>query len=315
MALTTRLQPLAALLVAATPFICGSARAVTFYFGEDINPAGRDNAPRLGSYPNSRNAEQAFLGALAQGVRIEDWEDFGCIDPGVRDNCDFRDSAGRPLPVPGRPYGNKFSAGEHVNLPRSTAVQFRSPTNPADIVRASINFRNQDEARLYYLPGTSTDGTYGGRPISNDFVLRTRSDDDFNLNFDQPVRAFGGYGIDVGDYNGGLSMRVSYADGTSENFTVGPDGVTSFTKGRSASTSGSILYFGFITEKDFNSVEFIASSGGQVTNGERFYFDNWTIALAQDVAVPGPLGAASLAVLPFIARLRRRYGRGNADGT
>jgi len=109
----------------------------------------------------------------------------------------------------------------------------------------------------------------------------------FEINFSGPVAAFGFYGIDIGDFGG--QVTVELANGLNSVFNVGN------TIGSSASTDGSVLFYGLIgtTAADlFTKVTFNTTTG----QGDAFAFDNLTIGSLEQVntQVPEPTSLALL---------------------
>ncbi len=139
-----------------------------------------------------------------------------------------------------------------------------------------------------------TSGTNGvGRyPTSGNMYWESGSA--FTINFSAPVAAFGFYGIDIGDFNGQLTV------------TRNSGAVTTFTVPNTVSGSGgSVLFWGIIDPADpFTQVIF----GNTAAGTDFFGFDDMTIGDAKQVnIVPEPgtyamLGAGLLAV----GLLRRR---------
>lgn len=99
----------------------------------------------------------------------------------------------------------------------------------------------------------------------------------FNVGFSSPVAAFGFYGLDAGDFGGQLSLQLTDTLNNVTNLLV-PN-----TIGRSGSTSGSILYFGFYdTTTLYTNIAFLNSVG----QGDNFAFDDFSIGSREQV-VPG----------------------------
>lgn len=119
------------------------------------------------------------------------------------------------------------------------------------------------------------------------------------LSFSAPVAAFGFYGIDIGDFNGQVTLTT--VSGTPLMLNIGnPINVT----------GGGVLYFGFyVTDpgEQFTSISFGNTSGGV----DVFGFDDFSIGRLEQVvpsAVPEPgtwllLGSG---LVLGAARLRRR---------
>jgi hypothetical protein len=131
------------------------------------------------------------------------------------------------------------------------------------------------------VPGT------GQNAISGTKWWRTGVGNDFAINFSAPIAAFGFFGIDIGDINAHLSLRLTMVDNSTTTLSI-PHAVGS-------AQNGSVLYFGLIdTAEMFKRVEFLNVDNN---NADDFGFDNMTIgSLQQVVPVPVP-EPASLALL------------------
>eukprot|EP00968_Pinguiococcus_pyrenoidosus_P007272 scaffold482_cov247-Pinguiococcus_pyrenoidosus.AAC.21 len=118
----------------------------------------------------------------------------------------------------------------------------------------------------------------GQYPISGLKYFRTRSES-FEVEFTEPIAAFGFYGVDIGDVQGQLTITFitgSTLSGLSSIVTV--DHVVD-------GNSGSVIYFGIIdTENPFQRLTFANSEGGR----DVFAFDEFTIACPQQVQLSGP---------------------------
>jgi len=116
---------------------------------------------------------------------------------------------------------------------------------------------------------TGTNGV-GRFPISGDNYWETGSE--FYLEFTEPQAAFGFYGIDVGDFQGQLT--ITYEDGTTETVTV-PHSVST--------TGGTVIYYGFIDlSHPFVKVTF----GNTAAGVDYFGFDDFTIGTKEQVQDP-----------------------------
>ncbi len=125
----------------------------------------------------------------------------------------------------------------------------------------------------------------------------------FSIDFSQEVAAFGFHGVDIGDFGGQLSLTLNLANGGQQTVTV-PN-----TIGSSASTDGSVLYFGLIAENDdelIDSLSFSMTTG----QGDWFAFDNMTIGSKEQVAkTPEPasvLGLLAVGAMGAVAGLKRK---------
>ena len=98
----------------------------------------------------------------------------------------------------------------------------------------------------------------------------------FTINFLAPVAAFGFYGVDIGDFNGQLTLTV---DGVvSDSVIVVPN---SFGLGVNG---GGILYFGYVnTDNPFTSITFGNTTAAAGTLGDAFAFDDMTIGSVEQV--------------------------------
>jgi hypothetical protein len=124
-------------------------------------------------------------------------------------------------------------------------------------------------------PGT------GQNAISGSQWWRTGPNNDFTINFDGPIAAFGFFGIDVGDIGAQLTLTLANGAPVVINIphTTEPGGPTS-------GQNGSVIYFGYIDEANpFTSAAF--TNVGAF--GDDFGFDDMTIgSIQQVVRVPEP---------------------------
>ena len=105
----------------------------------------------------------------------------------------------------------------------------------------------------------------------------------FTINFSQAIAAFGFYGIDLGDFNG--QVTVGLVNGGTTTYNI------AHTLGSAA--NGALLFWGIIdTSNLFTSVTF-ANTG---SSADYFGFDNLTIGSLEQVAAPAPTTLALLSI-------------------
>jgi hypothetical protein len=135
---------------------------------------------------------------------------------------------------------------------------------------------------------TNGNGRYGisGDPDGDGFDHYWESSSVFSIVFDNPVAAFGFYGIDIGDFDGQVTVTTS--NGASVEYNIGNS---------IDILGGSVLFWGLIdVDNPFTSLQF----GNTAAGVDFFAFDDFTIASPQQVIPPvGVPVPAPLALLAF----------------
>jgi len=166
-----------------------------------------------------------------------------------------------------------------------------------------------------------TDSPFQGRFNTTGFGLNNQqpagawweTDGVFSLNLGSAYNAFGFDATDFGDFDGTLSMTL-YLGGTllSMDGTVQSQLLTLRRPLGSTVANGSVLFFGFVSEINFDRIDFsIAQLDPSATNTyDRIGFDQMTVgrfgAPPNNVPEPGTLALVALS-LGALAAARRRH--------
>jgi hypothetical protein len=133
-----------------------------------------------------------------------------------------------------------------------------------------------------YVPVGSTNGV-GRYAISG--TNYWESTDLFSIDFSTAISAFGFYGVDIGDFNGQVTLRAT--NGVIHNYII-PNSINI--------DGGSVLYYGFYdTEFAYDRIEFGNTNPGT----DYFAFDDLTIGTLEQVTpeVPEPASMLLLGVV------------------
>jgi len=140
---------------------------------------------------------------------------------------------------------------------------------------------------------TGTNG-FGRYPISGNKFLETASN--FTVTFTTPVAAFGFYGVDIGDFNGQVTLTL--VSGGSQTLNIGNS---------TNVAGGGVLYFGVIdTANPFTSIQFGNTNSGT----DILAFDDMSVGTVAQVMdpVPEPM-TLGLGLAGLIGAARRRRNR------
>lgn len=214
-------------------------------------------------------------------------------------------------------FGEDFGLGDFIPLsvfPNATAAQNSFLSNLTGVGTESFEGHADGTATPLAInfPGAVTATLNGGGNV--EVVLSGFSDSgryatdgthfwetgssNLTVNFNAPVAAFGFFGIDIGDFNGQVTLTT--AGGLNQLFTI-----PNTTNG----PSGSVLFFGVIDPTNtFTSVSFGNSGSGD----DVFGFDQLTVgSLEQVKPVPEP-GTGLLLLAGLSALVAWRWSKQTA---
>lgn len=225
---------------AASLMLAASSASAAVYFDEDLNFGTKP----LTGIPLSQAAEADFL-ALLSGTGTETFESLtgktGAFD----------------LTFPG-------STGDLTAALNGNGAVRTLAAGAADQGRYSVPAGSSTN----YLEVAGRTCTPTGCPATGGF----------EITFSQSVAAFGFYGIDIGDFEGQLSIEFVREDGTSVG--GGPVEIQ-----HSLGLTGSVLFFGFVADSVsdlFRTVRFLTTDA--IGQSDVFAFDNMTVGTYCQVA-------------------------------
>lgn len=102
-----------------------------------------------------------------------------------------------------------------------------------------------------------------------------------SVSFSVPVRAFGFFGVDLGDWDGVMPVKIFYSDATTETW-LPPYTLSGTTTGGAAPWNQSMTFIGMVFTKDVDEIQLLNSSSGV----DVFGFDNFTAAISSQVTLP-----------------------------
>ncbi|TVQ31587.1 MAG: hypothetical protein EA376_08955 [Phycisphaeraceae bacterium] len=249
----------------------------------DVDIHNTDQFP-LPEWPNSDNAFAAFKAAHAGVGLIPDTVDFSQVDDRHPDggyaNLPWGESGSDNLGHP--------AVDPKVYFREGVTAQFSSAA-PAAFPFGGIVRRFESDT-TDPPPPANPEGRY---PTSGEQYLSTGTTI-LQIDFNQPVRTFGFFGIDVGDF--GATLTITLANGEEKEFKIPPlsdDG----------EATGSVMFWGIIADQMFTNVRF--SSDVLPVVGDSFAFDQFTIGI---IPLPNAfgLGTMGLVCLTGASAFRRR---------
>ncbi len=196
-------------------------------------------------------------------------------------------------------FGENLSPGQSVTgLPLAARNNFVATLAPGvgiedfeSAVLPDISFPVSSGDVTATLSGASTQilssPSVGRFATSGSSFVQTGSND-FQIDFTSPISAFGFYGTDIGDFDNGLTLRLTGSGGSMSDLAVG---------NTLGAPDGSLLFFGFLDlGESYSSIEFLNIG----TGGDIFGFDDMIVGdRAQIVNPPPPIPLPAAAWMLF----------------
>ena len=159
-------------------------------------------------------------------------------------------------------------ANFYSNLVGISTYDFETPGNIASFNSGTLTATISGGTDPVYQ-GAGTNGV-GRYPISGTYFWQ--STNAFSISFSAPISAFGFFGVDIGDFDGRVTLGLA-GGGTSTLTVPNSTGIA----------GGSVLYFGFYDLTDtYTSIAF----GNTAAGTDFFAFDDFTIGTIENVRPP-----------------------------
>ena len=154
-------------------------------------------------------------------------------------------------------------------------LNFLTPSGPV-----LANFNGNGAVRSVAPGNTNQFGRYA--TSGSKYFEAVAAEGGNSISFNEPIAAFGFFGVDIGDFGGRIQLTLSGNNAT----TLTVPNTISETFGE---TDGSVLFFGLIAENDsetFTDVAFEMNAPGTGTEIDVFAFDDFTIGSLEQVNPP-----------------------------
>lgn len=268
----------------AAPIVTDHGMGITTFFGQDI-PSGGNPYPLLtdGSRPNAHGADVLFQAQLPGMPLFESFEGFA-----------FAPDANTPANNTTFPFLNSNAPGPINFGPAGTAT-----IDTAAMMGATAGVVSR-QGTVSTGGGGATEFERGRYAAFGDNYLRANAAD-LMLTFSIPQRAFGFWGVDIGDFGGTLELMLQ--GGAVLTFDID---ATSDQK----EDSGSVLFWGVTVQEPgmtFTGIRFRNTNFDGSLRDDIFAFDHFTVS-TQVFIPPLPttvgLGMAGFGALAFGMRRR-----------